>query len=173
MIIVEGPDHVGKTTFCEKIMDNMPGGIRSYSHMIKPGPEWDYYLDYIRQLKSGRVYDRFHFGAFVYGAMLNLHKTPGWSLWRMTLVTQFIHVAKGLVIVMYDSDEQNYKHRLQTSKRKEMFNLGPIVEANHLFQITPDLNEVDYVFDVKGGREFPTDADAQRVVDAWRLNNGL
>lgn len=172
MLIVEGSDHVGKTTFCKKLVEEL-GKFGEYHHMSKPGPEWDYYHDYFHQLMSGRVYDRFHFGAFVYGAMLNLHPVQGWSLWRMCLVTQFIHVARGVVVVIYDSCDHEYEQRIRASERSEMFSVGAIVEANKLFQIVPNIDEVDYVFDVKGGTRYPTDVDVKTVAAMWRLKNGL
>lgn len=168
MIIVEGSDHVGKTTLCNKLIEEMPG---AYYHMSKPGPEFDYFGDYLKKLKKGCVYDRFHYGAYVYGAMLGLHPTYGYNADVLCRVSRFIRFNNGLIIVLYDSCAGPYEQRLYSSDRNEMFNPSNILAANQIFSQIHLVDEPDIMFDVKGGSEWPD--FASDVVKEWRVKNGF
>ncbi len=173
MIIVEGSDHVGKTTFCKKLVKEM-GGLAFYRHMSKPTDDFDYFGDYLSQLRSGDVYDRFHYGAYVYGAMLNLHPTKGFSLDSMRLVSRFIHLRRGLIIVIHDSNHPEYERRLIVEGKEEMFMGRDMRFANMIFSKMHLVDEnPTRVIDIKGGNQWPTEEDAGSIVTEWRLLNGL
>lgn len=176
MIIVEGPDHVGKTIFCKKLVAEMKRkGVADakYKHMSKPTEDFDYFGDYMSQLWPGYVYDRFHYGAFVYGAMLRLHPTEGFSLESMRLVSRFINLRHGLIVVMKDSDHEEYARRLYQDGKEEMFKLRDMKFANMLFSNIQFIDQPDIVLDIKGGDRWPTDKDAKLIVSEWRFRNGL
>lgn len=174
MIIVEGSDHVGKTTFCKKLVDEMKrqGVDSKYEHMSRPKSDFDYFGDYMTQLHGGQVYDRFHYGAYVYGAMLRLHPTEGFTLQSMRLVSRFIHLRGGMIVLIHDSDLKKYSLRLEDGK-EEMFKLRDIEFANKIFSRIPLIDELDMVMDINGGETWPSEGDATQIVTEWRKRNGL
>jgi len=140
--------------------------------MSKPDEEFDYFGDYMRKLRVGDVCDRFHYGAYVYGAMLCLHPVEGFSIQTLQMVSRFIHLRGGLIILMYDSDDKEYNRRLQEESKDEMFNTGDILLANQLFRNIDLIDKPDFLFDIAHGW-WPTDEHAEMIVSQWRIQNGL
>lgn len=74
MIIVEGPDLAGKTSFCEALQKYV-GGLWQYRHLSKPGPDFP---GYTALMENFVICDRFHISAPLYG--LARGENPAWSL---------------------------------------------------------------------------------------------
>ena len=178
MIIVEGPDHVGKTTFCKLLQFKMhqTGHLAQLLHMSKPPDDFDYYQGYLRELRPGNVYDRFHYGAYVYGATVGLHPVTRWSFAKMELVHRYIHLQGGLVVLLYAPDDVWYSQHLDTGK-DEMFDKSSILKANLAFQSIDSLvdgsklrTRPDATWRV-GPDKFPNDKFADRLVESWLKRN--
>src|SRR5438045_2741728 len=71
MFILEGPDHVGKTTAAKRLVELAHArGLKqvSYRHMSRPPEDFDYFGDYLKMMTDPWiVQDRFHYGGLVYG----------------------------------------------------------------------------------------------------------
>jgi thymidylate kinase len=66
MLIVDGPDGVGKTAFCRMLLEKLPAHV--YSHFTKLPPEFDYYWGYAERMSRHVVQDRFHVSQPCYAA---------------------------------------------------------------------------------------------------------
>lgn len=64
MLIIEGPDGVGKTTLAMTLRKYLPRHF--YSHMTKPGEGFDFYWDYLDRIGRNVIQDRFHWGEAIY-----------------------------------------------------------------------------------------------------------
>ena len=67
MIIVEGPDGVGKTTLCKRLLTRLPQHI--YAHFTRLPPAFDFFHMYLERMSRFVVQDRFHMSEVVYTAM--------------------------------------------------------------------------------------------------------
>lgn len=70
MIIIEGPDHVGKTTAAKSLCKM---GNRAYRHMEVPPDNWNWDRDFVRRIDDDVVQDRFHLGGIAYGMLCGFH----------------------------------------------------------------------------------------------------
>ena len=145
MIIIEGPDNVGKTTAAEGLARFM-GEPWHRIHMSKPADDFDYFRDYMERFESNAVYDRFHFGGLIYGHLLGLHPeslTPR----RFDILCRYLRWRRTLVIVMVDGDSEGYRAHL--GGKEEMFDVEMLCEANQLFQQVCGTHPfVDYYHDI-------------------------
>lgn len=71
MIIVEGPDCSGKTTFCKALMEGLQHrwpaySNRIYAHFTRLPPNFDYYWNYVDRMSKGVIQDRFHMSEIIY-----------------------------------------------------------------------------------------------------------
>lgn len=64
MLIVEGPDGVGKTTLCKKLLKGLPGHV--YAHFTRLPPGFDYHWGYADRASRRVVQDRFHMSELAY-----------------------------------------------------------------------------------------------------------
>ena len=64
MLIVEGPDGVGKTTLCRSLLEKLPGHV--YAHFSRLPPDFDYYWGYLDRASRRVVQDRFHMSEVAY-----------------------------------------------------------------------------------------------------------
>ena len=64
MLIVEGPDGVGKTTLCRKLLESLPTHI--YAHFSRLPAGFDYYWGYVERASRYIVQDRFHLSEVAY-----------------------------------------------------------------------------------------------------------
>lgn len=64
MIVIEGPDLVGKTTLAKKLRDELMG---DYFHFGPLPDDFDFVHGYAQFVKANRVMDRFHLSEIAYG----------------------------------------------------------------------------------------------------------
>lgn len=124
MLVIEGPDNVGKTTLARSICERMNG---TYSHMTRPGLDFDWNDDYRVMLEDKRfqpfpIFDRFHFGAIAY------HKNS-MPLERLHIINGRIHAMGGLVVLIHASNLDAYRNALTYSGKEEMFPVDDLVDA--------------------------------------------
>lgn len=63
MIIVEGPDRIGKTTLCHKLASL---GSMKVAKMNRPDEDFRFPYDYQDAIQENVIFDRFHLGGYVY-----------------------------------------------------------------------------------------------------------
>jgi thymidylate kinase len=68
MIIIEGPDLAGKSTFAKAIAKKLE---LEYCHLDKPGPDFHGFLGYMDLIDPEKVWDRFHISEPVYAHHAN------------------------------------------------------------------------------------------------------
>lgn len=71
MIIVEGPDLAGKTTFCEELVKELNFNRNQawvYQHMTRLPPAWNYHRDYMKLYSDNVIMDRFHMSEPAYAS---------------------------------------------------------------------------------------------------------
>lgn len=66
MLVVEGPDGVGKTTLCKRLLKELPRHV--YAHFTRLPRGFDYYWGYADRMSRFIVQDRFHMSEWAYAA---------------------------------------------------------------------------------------------------------
>ena len=119
MIIIEGADELGKTTLARSLGEAV--------HMSKP----DGIPDYLNLLQPGKVHDRFHLGAMVYGMALKKHDYLPWMDFRR--LHSAIAMRGWKTIVLYTEHETWYRERLIRGK-PQMFSVETVMDANRCYR---------------------------------------
>lgn len=68
MLIIEGPDCVGKTTLAKQLLEYLPRHI--YTHFTRLPEGFDYYWDYVDRMSRYIIQDRFHLSEVVYSTAI-------------------------------------------------------------------------------------------------------
>lgn len=111
IIIIEGADRTGKTRLATEICKAFK---YDYKHFGVPGPKpADEYLDFLLNLKTPTVCDRFYVGELVYGPMLR--KKESITTFQQLIIERVIRHLGGFVIHV-DTDWSLVKERFLLSK---------------------------------------------------------
>lgn len=164
-IILEGADHLGKSTFAADMI-NTYDPDNTYirlAHMGIPHDEWNYASDYFHGFESENViYDRFHLGGFVYGKLMRLHGTRYWTYEKLADIMKKLwhpwrrELAQVPTVIFYASDTVWFAKHLRESGKKEAFSVERILEVNEhyigLIGMTFEgMPFAQYAWDVSGG----------------------
>lgn len=68
MIIIEGCDRVGKTTFAKRLCQDLD---YKYFHLGPPEADFDFYWDFHKLIKANHILDRFHISEWAYAYARN------------------------------------------------------------------------------------------------------
>jgi hypothetical protein len=165
MIIVEGADLVGKTTFCTGLLERdycQENGM-VYSHLSRLPPGWDHVRSYIERACRNVVQDRFHMSEPVYARVRGEETklTPE----KYRLVDAYLRTLGAVHVVIVASLESTIARRWREG---EMYDLNKVIHANTLFKTMawpphsvyrPD---VDFVFVAE---ELTDDAAFSRAIN--------
>jgi len=172
MIILEGTDHTGKTTFARKLCEILVTRYGSsasayYAHMSRPPANFDHLSEYMSGVRFG-VQDRYHLGSVVYGRLLS-----GGSFCspHKMLLTQRYLKWSGCHVVVFTCDRDVLRGRLLSSvDREEMYSMEKILDAGDAYRgLAGSHNRgerwCDETIDVSNS--WPSDDDATRIVNEW------
>lgn len=155
MLIVDGPDNVGKTTLCRRLVAELGArhGGWMYRHFGPLPKTWEHPWDYERHVGTHVVMDRFHPSEVVYRAALgeDLNLSPlGYSI-----VDSWVRLAGGMVVLLYSSNHDVFKRGYEDRPQ------GNDVKVNAVASL--------FFENMAGYRNFKTEQnDTYDVaVDAW------
>lgn len=138
MIIIEGPDQIGKTTAARTLAHMMAehmgsqDAMRFYRHMGKPAPTFDHTLGYMNP--QAVVQDRFHLGSLVYGLMLGRGEYPTHQ--QMLKVQRWLRWTGCLTVIMYGEAEW---FREKLTARDELYSREQIIQSNQCFSLLSEI----------------------------------
>lgn len=137
-VIIEGPDHLGKTTLAKRLADEH--GLH-YRHITKPS-NWSDFTNTLEQslletfLCDPHVFDRHFLGSFVYGLLAGLHPVPSdWNRERLTYYGRLCKFLDVRLVVVFCADDEVYRRRLNTNPKEELFDIEQMVAANRGFRV--------------------------------------
>lgn len=177
MIVIEGPDGVGKTTFANKLLEYSArnGEPMTYHHMTRPSPGFDYFNDYVLMGIGGNIVrDRFHLGAVVYGQMLGLHSYQEDPTLLRALI-RFVRMRRCVTVVITADDHwlrDSLEKEIKEKKREQMYNVNTIIQANKCFRAIASVSTTssdpmcDYHIPIGEG-VFPTAGAVADVFHVW------
>lgn len=169
-LILEGPDHVGKTTFANLLVKEAEalGLPAHYSHMSKPPKNFDWYRNYLQRAQPFAVQDRFHLGGIVYGKLYHgTEITPN----SLRMLDAHLALQGSMTIVMYHGSDDTYAQRLEESPKEEMFDPKSLIAVNQMYRGIVRSELVGYEFDITGEIDldcgFPDVTIAKDIVRRW------
>lgn len=149
MLIIEGPDLVGKTTLAKKMLNLLNSAAKMphiYAHFSKLPDGWDYFWNYLERASRNIVQDRFHFSEIVYSFVCRYHKgqsplTPE----RYRVVDGILRQLGSMTVVITADDDWLKKQLDDKHRRGEMFSEEQILKVNQTFKylVNKDGNAYD------------------------------
>lgn len=132
MLIVEGPDLVGKTTLCLELIRrlNADGLKHVYRHLTVLPKGWDFYGDYVPHIARPVVQDRFHMSELVYGRAVRGSTNITDDMLR--LIEARVALAAGFTVVV-TADWKVLEILWGRKQREEMFSLEMVQQVNKLY----------------------------------------
>lgn len=182
MLIIEGSDCLGKTTFANLLVSEAARRYKHlteearfpifYSHMSRPNSGFDFFDHYTDMMTRFAVQDRFHIGGIVWH---NKIKQPA-----LDIIEGRLRALGSMTIIMYASDLEWYEKRLKNDERGNMLSIKNMLNANEWFrnlvhnEIKDNKPIIDYAFDVRSCKGFlgndaryPDAEYANHILDTW------
>ncbi len=124
MLVIEGPDLVGKTTLAKALIESieMRSRVRpEYQHFGRLPENWDYCRDYVKKVRQWCVTDRWWESEIAYGEAIRGHACI--SPRQEKIVEGATRAAGGLTILVMPAGLHNYEQLLEEQwTTREMFN---------------------------------------------------
>lgn len=165
MLIIEGSDCLGKTTFAKKIVryvmdhDKYPC---MYSWMTRPNEDtFDFFESYKMIINPYTVQDRFHLGGVCYhsGKISTEH---------LNKIEDWIYEMGGFIVVLYASSEDWYKKWIDKDQRGNLLANPILCKANSIFKnigCSAPRHHPFYSFNICDG--YLGDQEVERIAEQW------
>lgn len=176
MIIVEGSDLVGKTTFCKALAQSEVGLHLGavYQHLSRLPDKFERVRGYRDLMSVAQVRDRFHMSEVVYSQMRSqlADTTLTDSKYRLVDAMHTLHAGVTVLVVDWTPDRELIRSRFN---RPEMYTLDQCVQCNDIFCAIASYGawgkfkqmNVDYVIKCTRDKPFPDESDIRLVCDLW------
>lgn len=153
MLIIDGPDSIGKTTLAKRLVkmanERLVGTVEqqheqvkiTYRHMTRPSDSFDYFNDFHNLILGANhtVQDRFHLGTIAYD-----DPNPKYSRDQLRIIESWIYRQGSVIILLLPTNLNYYKERLIQFAKEEMFDVERMVKAATVYQDIAN-REVDEV----------------------------
>lgn len=139
MFIVEGADHLGKTTICKEVLKYTEDIYPTFfAHMTRPIENvFDFCGHYVDRMSVYGVQDRFHIGGLIYHEDKISQEVLKWIEGQLLIRGSFI-------VVVYTSDTEWYKKHLTENAKEEMFDVETILEVNEAYRTNGAIDQSFY-----------------------------
>lgn len=170
MLILEGSDCLGKTTFARKLLkvaNDLEVFPTFYAHMSRPNCVFDFFDDYFDRITTYAIQDRFHIGGIVWHDAIEQH--------ALSIIDRWLRTVGSITVVIYASDEEWYEDRLRKDERGNLLSLESMCNANKAYGAMvrsehPLRPNIDFSFNIKAvglDCRYPGEQFAKFLVDNW------
>lgn len=170
MLIIEGSDCLGKTTFAKLLLecaDKQNIFPTYYSHMSRPNASFDFFGDYIDMMSTYAIQDRFHLGGIVWHHAI---EQPA-----LSIIEGWLRSIGSMTIILYASDYNWFRKRIQEDNRGNMLSINAMCAANKEYEMLANNCHskkciVDFAYDLTGLNPVPSYldlSDAENIVNQW------
>jgi thymidylate kinase len=169
MLILEGSDCLGKSTFAEKLLAEADSRVihpTFYSHMSRPNNAFDFFTHYQDMITKYAIQDRFHIGGIVWHDRIPQDK--------LDIIEAWLALAGSLTIVLYASDDVAYRELLKKDQRGNLLSLDTMCDANKEYRaMAKDNHElsvnINYSYDITPTCVpiYPDQQDVELIIDEW------
>jgi len=178
-IVVEGSDHLGKTTLCKKLLEHPLLKQRGYVyHALSRLPDGFHRFWGYKALAQQRVVqDRFHMSEIAYAYARGDESTP-LTPDRYRRVDATLRLLPAFTVVLTISPSL-LRHRLEHEPKEEMYDNALILRANEVFRTIADTRifvynsavysdiDVDAQIHCDERSPYPTGLDALNIIDCY------
>lgn len=134
MLIIEGPDLVGKTTLAKKLRDELLG---DYFHFGPLTDDFDFIHGYAQFVKPNRIMDRFHLSEIAYGRACRGRTRVG--EFELRAIEGYLKFKGCMTVLVTTSTEAKYRAHLSRHwTAKEMFGRDDLIRVWHEFDHISD-----------------------------------
>ncbi len=171
MLIIEGSDCLGKTTFANLLFEVAKEMIHNQGlhhivyqrHMTRPIPSFDFFYDYQDMISKFAIQDRFHLGGIVWHDKI--------SQAELEIIEGWLQSVGSMTVIFYTSEMEWYRERLGEDERGNLLSIDKMFQANvdykdmvhRIYKRTPKVN---CAFNMNG-INYPTRSDAVGIINAW------
>lgn len=137
MLIIEGSDLVGKTTFAKKMLDFLNSTAKMphiYAHFSKLPDAFNFFTHYLERASRNIVQDRFHMSEIVYSNVCRYHngQSPLYPE-KYRLVDAYLRYLGAITVVIIAEPTWLKRQVKEKHSRGEMFSEEQIVRVNDAF----------------------------------------
>jgi len=172
MLIIEGPDGAGKTTFARRLLERLPEHV--YGHFGPLPSKWDYWRSYLPFIARNVVMDRFHLSEIVYR---EAHDEPqNLDPFAYKLLDAKVRLVGGYTVVIYGmsvehlhphaGDPAGILHRVNALYR--LSTMSTYVTSSTVFAL-----DVDYVIELSSTKPFADEVDVEHVVNEYTKRQAI
>jgi len=176
MLILEGPDCIGKTRAAKRICQMVDEATDEtlpperqfpvrYDHMGRPSKAFDFFRDYQDLISQYAVMDRFHLGALVWheGVM---------NLQRLRIIEGWLYSQASVIVVMCAAGSVHYETLLDKDHKDQMFDKETLIDANRTYTKMVDDEhplhpQFDFAFVSTKTHPYPDDNDLLTWWNEW------
>lgn len=166
MIILEGTDNLGKTTFAHKLRTRLRERLQidyAYTHFTVLSPSFRFPMDYLPFFTHNTMLDRFYQSELAYSAARGVQSRVSDA---MASKLDAIAELAGCTRVLFLASST----RRVADDREQMFDTGVIQRANEAYDqlyATRRL-QFDYILHLDGGNPWPSDQQLESVCQLVR-----
>jgi hypothetical protein len=169
MLILEGSDCLGKTTFANLLVKTAAQDERYpiyYAHMT-----FDFCYHYKERITKLAVQDRFHIGGIIWHHNMITQNT-------LEIIEGWLAETLSQVVIFHATDLDWYFEKLKTDKRGNLLSIEAMMNANNnYYRIAVGGHQLevktDYCFNIKEmGKDptYPGEKEAREILDSWYKN---
>ena len=186
MIIVDGPDNIGKTTFIKKLAAELRFSIRGFGQEIQEWKfekiveslqlesalkdqdysedmdQWDCNIDDISA--ADIIYDRYHMSCFVYGKVIR--KSDLITAYDCKLLNLHLNAAKlAYTVLILPCDIEEYEKNLQRSAQAQDFDREQNIAVAECFKLHAEYFGVNEIIHIQS---YPKDYHIKKILRSYK-----
>jgi hypothetical protein len=182
MLVLEGSDCAGKTTFLKQLIGRLPKQLSmnhpqsvAIQHFGVLPPDWDYYKDYLDMITVDGISDRFQYSELVYGPVLRGHVHPRFDQIRREMVLMELLVTGSLVVYCRPDIKFVEKRYLTKHEGDTVLEVGgetreekQRLAVERIRKIVSGFDDVKWVVNSKIVKtEGDVDEEVENVIEEW------
>jgi thymidylate kinase len=162
LLIVEGPDGVGKTTLCRALLKRFHENHKRYSafpviyhHFSRPPSCWHFPRSYLPYVTRHTVCDRFHLSEMCY-ALVRPGGADPFTENMVRLLEAHLMLAGSYTVLLTASEEFLRWQWSRKGDKQEMYDVEQVVQVNRLYENLQERHpeaRVDFHFRLDACRE--------------------
>jgi hypothetical protein len=170
MLIIEGTDHVGKTTLAKKLVAELDTDGYTYRHLTRLTAGFDRYWDYLPMMTKKVVMDRFFLSEIAYQrAREEKFMTIGTEELRL-LNAKLALFAGYTVVVTCDNDLLAERYAQEEGAEHQMYKMPVVLAANVAFRSMVDSPSygIDCHIPLDKDYPWPSNGDVKSILMGYR-----
>jgi len=176
MLIIEGTDHVGKTTLAKKLERRFSAHGFVYQHLSRLTDGFDRYWGYLPLIRPRVVQDRLFLSEIAYASARGESSEATLPPEYLRLLNAHKHLVGGFTVLITCNDYLlTSRYAKEENQEHQMYKTPIVIAANKAFMCLPaQLIEPGYHIHLTKDRPWPSEDQLEEIVQEYtRLQNIL